>query len=131
MLLSKKNNKGADQTARMRRLVCAFVVRKPPKTSFLAAGPNVKELFWHSVRSPNIPTAYCKHDTSQMGLLVARKSDFLYFACEEQRYRSNCAEDPRSLISALLSAYSPYNKYVYVMHKRHANNSMLISSIVK
>ena len=26
------NNKGADQTARMRRLVCAHVVRKPLKT---------------------------------------------------------------------------------------------------
>ena len=30
----KVNNKGADQIARMRRLVCAFVVRKPPKTGF-------------------------------------------------------------------------------------------------
>ena len=28
------NNKGADQTARMRRLVCACVVRKPPETGF-------------------------------------------------------------------------------------------------
>ena len=34
------NNKGADQTARMRRLVCACVGRKPPKTGFLAARPN-------------------------------------------------------------------------------------------
>ena len=33
MILS--NNKGADQTARMRRLVCAFVVRKPPMSGFL------------------------------------------------------------------------------------------------
>ena len=33
------NNKGADQTARMRRLVCAFVVCKPPKTGFLASRP--------------------------------------------------------------------------------------------
>ena len=32
----KANNKGADQTARMRRLVCAFVVRQLPKTCFLA-----------------------------------------------------------------------------------------------
>ena len=30
----KSNNKDADQTARMRRLVCACVVRKPPKTGF-------------------------------------------------------------------------------------------------
>ena len=36
------NNKGADQTARMRRLVCAFVVHKPPKTGFLASRPKKK-----------------------------------------------------------------------------------------
>ena len=35
----KANNKGADQTAQMRRLVCAFVVRKPPKAGFLASRP--------------------------------------------------------------------------------------------
>ena len=35
----KANNKGADQTARMRRLVCACVVRKPPKTGLLRQGP--------------------------------------------------------------------------------------------
>ena len=40
MVLSKNaNNKGADQTARMRRLVCACVVRKPPKTGYLALRP--------------------------------------------------------------------------------------------
>ena len=33
------NNKGADQTARMPRLVCACVVRKPLKTGFLASRP--------------------------------------------------------------------------------------------
>ena len=33
------NNKGADQTARMRRLVCSFVVRKPPKKVYLALWP--------------------------------------------------------------------------------------------
>ena len=31
----QENNKGADQTARMRRLVCACVSRKPQKTGFL------------------------------------------------------------------------------------------------
>ena len=31
------NNKGADQSAQMCRLVCAFVVCKPPKTGFLAS----------------------------------------------------------------------------------------------
>ena len=35
----KANNEGADQTARMRRLVCACVVRKPPKTGFLTSRP--------------------------------------------------------------------------------------------
>ena len=32
-------NKCADQTARMRRLVCAFVVREPPNTGFLESRP--------------------------------------------------------------------------------------------
>ena len=41
----KANNKGADQTARMRRLVCAFVVRNPPKTGFLALGPSMPLAF--------------------------------------------------------------------------------------
>ena len=35
----KANNKGADQSARMRRLVCVCVVRKPPKAGFLALRP--------------------------------------------------------------------------------------------
>ena len=34
MILSKKRITGADQTAGMRRLVCAFVVRKPGKDRF-------------------------------------------------------------------------------------------------
>ena len=40
MILSKKaNNKGDDQSARMRRLVCTFVVRKPQRQVFLRRGP--------------------------------------------------------------------------------------------
>ena len=40
MILSKKaNNKGTDQNARMRRLVCTCVVRNPLKTGFLAVRP--------------------------------------------------------------------------------------------
>ena len=35
----KANNKGADQAARMRRLFCACVVRKPPKTGFVTSRP--------------------------------------------------------------------------------------------
>ena len=34
-----KKNKGADQTVQMRRLVCAFVFRKHPKTGFLESRP--------------------------------------------------------------------------------------------
>ena len=37
----KANNKDADQTARMRRLVCACVVRQPLKTGFLAWRPKI------------------------------------------------------------------------------------------
>ena len=38
----KANNKGADQTVRMGRLVCAFVVGTAPKTGFLALRPIYK-----------------------------------------------------------------------------------------
>ena len=37
-------NKGADQTARMCRLVCACVVRKPLKSGFLASRPILEHL---------------------------------------------------------------------------------------
>ena len=36
----KTNNKGADQAAQMRRLVCAFVVHKPQRRFFSHRGPN-------------------------------------------------------------------------------------------
>ena len=38
----KANNKGAGQTARMRRLVCTFVVRKHQNTCFLVSRPICK-----------------------------------------------------------------------------------------
>ena len=43
----KANNKGTDQSARMRRLVCAFVVCNPPppKTGFLASRPIYNSMF--------------------------------------------------------------------------------------
>ena len=41
----KTNNKGADQTAHMCRLVCAFVVRKPLKTDFLTSRPICSSTF--------------------------------------------------------------------------------------
>ena len=34
------NNKYADQIARMHRLVCSFVVPRPPKTGFLVSRPS-------------------------------------------------------------------------------------------
>ena len=42
------NNKGADQTARMRRLVCGFVVRKQQSQGFSHRGPYGVEVqaFW-------------------------------------------------------------------------------------
>ena len=40
----KANSKGADQTARMRRLVCAFVVRNPRRQVFSRCGPNGKQI---------------------------------------------------------------------------------------
>ena len=39
IFFEERITKGADQSAQMRRLVCAFVVRKPPKTDFLASRP--------------------------------------------------------------------------------------------
>ena len=36
---SGDNNKGADQSAQMHRLVCDFVVLKTLKTGFLVSGP--------------------------------------------------------------------------------------------
>ena len=42
ILSNKRITKGTDQTARMRRLVCAFVVRKPQKTGFLGSRPICK-----------------------------------------------------------------------------------------
>ena len=41
--IDKANNKGAEQTAQMRRLVSAYVFRKPPKTVFSRRGPYVRK----------------------------------------------------------------------------------------
>ena len=47
MILSSKpiNNNGADQTAQMRRLICAFVVGKPTETCFLTLRPKLSLSF--------------------------------------------------------------------------------------
>ena len=39
------NNKGADQSARMRRLICAFVVRKWHKTHFRTTWPSLISIY--------------------------------------------------------------------------------------
>ena len=44
--LNKANNIGTDQTARMDRLVCAYVVRNNLKTGFLASRPINMEILW-------------------------------------------------------------------------------------
>ena len=42
----KANNKGADQTVQMHRLVCACVVRKPRRQVFLRRGPYYMLKIW-------------------------------------------------------------------------------------
>ena len=59
MILSKKRiKKGTDQTARM--LVCACVVRKPPKTGFLASRP-----------------IFCASSTDMQTCLFSSERDFM------------------------------------------------------
>ena len=52
-----ENNKGADQTARMRRLVCAIVFRKPPKTGFLMSRPKKSKYYDQTLYSRNYKVA--------------------------------------------------------------------------
>ena len=61
ILFKKANNKGADQTGLMRRLVCAFVVRKPPKTCFLASDP-------FNIQHDNIPKKFNFGLSSSQGI---------------------------------------------------------------
>ena len=57
----------ADQTAQMRRLVCAFVVHKPMKTGFLTSKPiyiwpqGYKTFFMHNSTEHKISTAHKIH----------------------------------------------------------------------
>ena len=52
------NNRGADQTALMLRLVCTFVVRIPQKTSFLAT--RLKYLYVINFKSGPIDQIPCQ-----------------------------------------------------------------------
>ena len=65
------NNKGADQSARMRRLVCAFVVRKPRRQVFSRRGP------FHSVvlenplcHKQNLEKLKCKQKSNGLPLVL-------------------------------------------------------------
>ena len=65
----KANNKGADQSVRMRKLFCTCVIRNTPKTGFLASRPiylfdfwalssplNSPDLQWRDIFLQRIPT---------------------------------------------------------------------------
>ena len=64
MIISKKRKtNGADQAARMRRLVCAVAVRKPQKTDFLLSRPNYYNIdFLKSRAQRKIPDISKKFD---------------------------------------------------------------------
>ena len=46
------NSDGADQTAQMRRLVCAFVVRNPSEDRFSRDEAHGKTELWKLLRNP-------------------------------------------------------------------------------
>ena len=48
------NDKGTDQSARMCRLVCAFVIRKPPKAGFLALRLNLSLICFKKVEEEKV-----------------------------------------------------------------------------
>ena len=67
----KVNNKGADQTARMRRLVCDCVVKKKPRRQvFSRRGPYIKidqnPLFHRSVQDQTVPVLLKKNNRGQV-----------------------------------------------------------------
>ena len=64
MILSK--NKGADQTERMRRLVCACVVLIPPKTGLITPRPISKHVL-------DLPCNYKGEPLSDSGINMACK----------------------------------------------------------
>ena len=61
------NNKGADQNARRRRLVCACVVRKSSKTGFLALWPI---LYFTEIHSCMTPMTHLKGKINLRGLEI-------------------------------------------------------------
>ena len=77
-----RNNKGADQTARMGRLVCVFGVCKHPKTGFLASGPILDAINAHALVAVHCltfvsPAKHHKHmDHDSVSICVAAVSHF-------------------------------------------------------
>ena len=68
----KANNKGAEQTARMRRLVCDYAVRKSPKTGFLATRPNCE----FSYRILGLNKTFCFPSSIRFNLNVVSPLSF-------------------------------------------------------
>ena len=64
------NNKGTDQTVRMRRIVCAFVVCNPPKTGFLALRPVLCIYFYRT--TSNLPLEFAIKKYVTTGCTVAQ-----------------------------------------------------------
>ena len=81
----KANNKGADQTARMYRLVCACVVCKPTKTGFLASRPQfldraISSSVIHSLGRMMDPPLYM--GTTQINEFIKHKHLGLIFSSD-------------------------------------------------
>ena len=78
------NNKGADQNARMGRLVCTFVVRKLPKTGFLESMPKCCFLkLLDIVNMPQEATLYVFY-SSVCKCILFFIMHMLYFLCNEK-----------------------------------------------
>ena len=88
-------NIGADQTARMRRLVCAFVVPKPQKTGFFRAEAQIR------VRNSSINFLFLDYNTCVIG---------------SQNKRLNEVPKTRSKIDELENIHNPTHKNVYLIH---------------
>ena len=90
MILSKKRFKGNDQSARMGRLVCAFVVCTLKRQVFSCQGPyaiSIKILSAKPFAHPNL---------LYLGL-VARKPDFV--VCKQQKHINFVQSDQRHCYS--------------------------------
>ena len=65
------NNKGADQTARMRRLICAFVVRIWHKQVFSWHEPQYEETCLHPMQTTKVQISLCICTFWSVPLLLA------------------------------------------------------------